>query len=114
MYSLAEINHTTAMKGQALKDIRVNRKRKHRLMLLLAVCWAVGASMAFHMWNSVASADATGVQYTVQPGDTVWQIASRYGRAGDPRTLMDDIILDNHLDAAGDVQPGQVLVIPPK
>lgn len=55
-----------------------------------------------------------GVDYviTVQPGDTLWQIAAVYGdERRDIRDVIYHIKRQNHLSTA-DIYPGQVLIIP--
>jgi nucleoid-associated protein YgaU len=47
----------------------------------------------------------------VQPGETVWSIASRYA-PGDPRPRVDAILRVNHLSTPL-VRPGQSLLVPP-
>jgi hypothetical protein len=50
--------------------------------------------------------------YVVRPGDTVWEIARRLtGDEGDPRPVVDWIIVLNHLSNA-EVLPGQELLVP--
>jgi LysM domain len=49
--------------------------------------------------------------YVVQPGDTVWSIAVGAAGGTDPREVVDAIAVRNGIDA-GDVVPGQALVIP--
>lgn len=90
------------------------RKARTRLLALFALCWAIGASFAFHFWVGEASAAASYVPYTVAPGDTVWSIASRITGGADPRPVMSQIIADNHLNAAGAVHAGEVLELPQK
>jgi LysM repeat protein len=51
-------------------------------------------------------------RYVVRRGDTVWSIAQRFSRGGDPRSLSDAISAANDVPA-GDIRPGQTLVIPP-
>ena len=47
-------------------------------------------------------------QHTVQPGDTVWDLAQRYG------TTVDDIAAANHLADPNLIHPNEQLVIPQK
>jgi nucleoid-associated protein YgaU len=49
--------------------------------------------------------------YVVRPGDTLWSIARRLEPGEDPRAVVDEIAEANRI-AAGDLVPGQVLVLP--
>jgi LysM domain len=50
--------------------------------------------------------------YVVQPGDTLWGIASSLaGPQADPRPLVDRLARSNHVDA-GIIHVGDVLVVP--
>jgi nucleoid-associated protein YgaU len=50
--------------------------------------------------------------YVVEPGDTLWAIATREaGPGADPRPVVDRLIAANHLGDA-DVSPGMVLRLP--
>ena len=83
-------------------------------MLALAVAMAVGiASFSFAPQAAPTTADpgraADGVMVVVQPGDTLWQIATDLTPGTDPRPLV--AALGELLDGSG-LQPGQELVIP--
>lgn len=54
---------------------------------------------------------AAGSTVVVQPGDTLWAIASRVAPKADPRVVVQQIIDRNGL-ASASVQAGQVLVLP--
>lgn len=54
---------------------------------------------------------AAGSTVVVQPGDTLWAIASRVAPKADPRVTVQQIIDRNGL-AGASVQAGQVLVLP--
>ncbi|MDQ0189325.1 LysM peptidoglycan-binding domain-containing protein [Alicyclobacillus cycloheptanicus] len=113
MYTLAQFQHGKRRLLQQESAQRQARRGKRRLMVLLALCWAIGASLAVHMWNGVASADSTsGSKYVVAPGDTLWSIATKYDAGQDPRSVMDEIMTLNHLSPSGAIQPGEVLVLP--
>jgi LysM repeat protein len=49
--------------------------------------------------------------YVVQPGDTVWRIASGLAERGDPRPIVDLIVRQNGLRDAV-IVPGQRLSLP--
>ncbi len=49
------------------------------------------------------------VVITVQPGDTLWDIARSFDPDGDPRALVDEL---GHLVQSSTLQPGQQIVIP--
>ncbi len=64
--------------------------------------------------RSAAAAPAgpmTGSTVVVQPGDTLWAIASRVAPKADPRVTVQEIIDRNGLVGAS-VRAGQVLVLP--
>ncbi|MGC8627542.1 MAG: LysM peptidoglycan-binding domain-containing protein [Acidimicrobiales bacterium] len=53
--------------------------------------------------------DGCGQLYVVRPGDTIWSVALRYDRGGDPRPLVDQ--LEGEV-GGGALQPGEELVVP--
>jgi LysM repeat protein len=57
-----------------------------------------------------SSGAGPSVSYTVQPGDTLWSIAST-GSAGDPRPQVAAIREVNDL-ATDTIRPGDVLLLP--
>jgi nucleoid-associated protein YgaU len=76
-----------------------------RVILLLAVAALVVAVAARQ--SSGAGHQQT---YLVQPGDTLWSIATAH-YAGDPREGVWEIEKRNHLPGAT-IEPGQQLVLP--
>lgn len=69
--------------------------------------------LAVTMWATFAhSSDASGPErhYRVQPGDTLWTIATEHF-AGDPREGVYELQERNRLDGAT-IVPGQTLVLP--
>ena len=77
-----------------------------RIALIVLVVTFLGWSVATRSVESAGQAQT----YVVQPGDTLWSIASgRY--AGDPREGVFELQQRNHL-LGTTISPGQKLVLP--
>lgn len=80
------------------------------IMLLLALplggCWTRETPAPAVTYAQLQGAGSTGA-HTVAAGDTVWNIAERYG------LVMRDIIVVNRLSAPYTLTPGQRLKLPP-
>lgn len=73
-------------------------------ILALFMCTQIG-------WNYQPSQEFVSV--TVEPGQTVWQLASvAAGDDTDVRQAMDSILKENGLTGTSDIRPGQVLRLP--
>jgi hypothetical protein len=78
-------------------------------LCLLSLAAASGAQAASH---GAARAGYRGMrQVVVDPGQTLWSIASAAEPAADPRAVIQQIIEANSL-AGGTIQAGQVLWVP--
>ncbi len=77
------------------------------LVFALAMGPAGGRSAAV----TPTAGGAAGSTVTVQPGDTLWAIASRVAPKADPRVVVQKIIDRNGI-AAASIQAGQVLALP--
>jgi LysM repeat protein len=75
-----------------------------RILLVAAALLLLTAKGAY------GSGPDASVQVMVNPGDTVWSIASAH-YAGDPRPHVDAILARNHLRSPV-LWPGQVLTLP--
>ena len=74
----------------------------------------VGGGRSMGIQRSVTpppTPNPTPQTYRVQKGDSLWSIAERLAPTEDPRPMVDAIARANGL-AAGDLVPGQSLVIP--
>lgn len=90
--------------------------RRGRLTVLLAALAAV-IVLAVAFGPSVTASGERGdvpatTVVTVQPGQTLWQIAGEANPGGDPRATVDDIIRMNSLSGAGTLQMGRELAVP--
>ncbi|SNR54753.1 LysM peptidoglycan-binding domain-containing protein [Blastococcus mobilis] len=88
-------------------------RRARRLVgvLLLATGVALGSWLEPFVGGDGDLRLAGGSSVVVQPGDTLWSIASALPGDGDVRALIDEIQELNGLSGA-DVRPGQVLLLP--
>lgn len=99
--------------ASAPADVRLT-SRGRLVLLMVAVCFVLLASVAIA--SSVLAASGSGerlrvVPVTVQPGQTLWDIARSSGARGDLRDAVYDIEQLNHLRGA-DLQIGQRLDVP--
>lgn len=73
-------------------------------ILALFMCTQIG-------WSYQPSQEFVSV--AVEPGQTVWQLASvAAGDDTDVRQVMDSILKENGLTGTSDIHPGQVLRLP--
>lgn len=89
------------------------RRRRVAGATLLSVTLALGVPAAAHALRGapVQVRPVAVHRYVVQPGDTLWSIATRLQTGRDPRQVVDAVARRNGLQDASLV-PGQVLVLP--
>lgn len=89
-----------------------------RAQILLAAAMLLGAAGAtgVGLWRVVfpaAPAPVLTVTRTVQPGDSLWALARRFGDPGrDIRDRVDALARANGLSSTASLLPGQKLVVP--
>jgi hypothetical protein len=108
--------------GTGMRPVPV-RPQQARLRLTrrarrLAVVMALACGVAVGSWlGPLVAGDGGGLRLAgessvvVQPGDTLWSIASGLQAEGDVRTLVDEIQALNGLRGA-ELVPGQTLLLP--
>lgn len=88
------------------------RGRRALGVLLLLVTVGMAAGGAAVLRSGAEDLELMGTSsVVVEPGDTLWSIASRVAGERDVREVIDGIWLLNGLDSAA-IQPGQVLGLP--
>lgn len=75
------------------------------LLLLSGVSGALGADPLTHS----ESPGAPSARYVVQPGDTVWSIATELADGGDVRPVVDAIL---EMRGSAPLQPGETILLP--
>lgn len=96
--------------------LRITRRGRAVLgaLVTLLVIGVLAVVAMFGGSQAVASAEAGGAEFgyvVVQPGDSLWQVASSIDPNTDPRDLVAEIVRLNQLDGSG-VQAGQPIAIP--
>ncbi len=102
--------------------LRITRRGRAVLTLVIAIPLAIGGAAAG--FGAVGAAAGTpgsteqggtaGFRYvTVQPGESLWQLARSVAPTADPRDVVADIQNLNDM-GSGDIQPGQRIAIPAK
>ena len=93
------------------QDVLMNRTRVRRRRLgavtLVVLAVAFGAPAAASAFGG-ADPSASEQRYVVQPGDTLWQVATRLAPQDDPRGVVTRLIETNRLEGAT-IVPGQVI-----
>ncbi len=95
--------------------LRITRRGRVVLGLLIAVPLAVGALFAgFGAMGATATQTSSTDHFSyvsVQPGESLWQLAETVAPNADPRDVVADIVKLNDL-GSGEIQPGQRIAIP--
>jgi nucleoid-associated protein YgaU len=90
--------------------------RGRAVLLVLVAIPVIAIALAFGLSAGGATATGSSVPLstvTVQPGQTLWQLATKVAPQSDPRDVINDIMSVNRL-ATATIQPGEKLEIPAK
>lgn len=104
----------TALHYPSLPRLGLNRRsRLAQFLVVLSLMVVLGAGFAMKAGagDSVNHSSTSYITVVVAPGESLWSIATDAAGSGDPRALVDEIILANSLTTP-DVAPGQVLRVP--
>jgi hypothetical protein len=111
--AIADTQHTAA--PAARTRLRLTRRGRvvFTTLAALPVLFCVGIAM-LNGGQASAGDRAAEVHFdtvTVQPGETLWQLAEQTAPESDPRDFVQDVVSLNALDGSG-VQAGQEIAIP--
>lgn len=90
--------------------------RRGRLAVLVAALLTLAVLVVALGSSTTATGDAGATMatrsVTVEPGDTLWKVASQANPNGDIRQTVDDIMQLNSLPSAGGLQMGSEIAVP--
>jgi hypothetical protein len=113
--AIADMQHTAA--PTARTRLRLTRRGRAVLTTLAAVPVLLGVGFAVLNGGQASAGDhQASVRFetvTVQPGETLWQLAEETAPNTDPRDFVQDVVALNALDGSA-IQAGQELAIPAK
>nr|DAH24406.1 MAG TPA: LysM domain [Caudoviricetes sp.] len=90
-----------------MKKIRLGTRHMAAALLFIGVTAAAGALV-----NGSSDPARIPYKYTMEPGDTIYQVASRIATPRDNiNELTWQILEDNGIEDPGTVQPGKVITI---
>jgi LysM repeat protein len=104
---------TAAQIGPAPRHIRLTRRGRLALLVAAVFCmllgFLLGDTLSFTAGTVSPGPASHGI--VVQPGQTLWGIATQVAPHADPRATVQKIIVLNHLPSTG-LQAGQELSLP--
>jgi len=98
--------------------VRLTRRGRVLRSVVVGLVLVAAVLVAAVAWGPSVVATAGGGEpvpvrtVTVQPGQTLWDIAADSGLGGDPRDVVSRIQELNALSDAGDLQVGESLAVP--
>lgn len=103
----------SATKSLTAGHIRLTRRGRLALLVAAVVCMLVGFSLGTTLSFTAGSISPPAASHSivVQPGQTLWGIATQVAPHADPRATVQQIIVLNHLSSTG-VQAGETLAVP--
>ncbi|TCL72535.1 MULTISPECIES: LysM peptidoglycan-binding domain-containing protein [unclassified Curtobacterium] len=116
--AIADIQRTAATAVR----VRLRLTRRGRIVFTTLAALPLLIVVAFFVLNGGqasagdAAAGGTRTQFdtvTIQPGETLWQLAEDTAPNADPRDFVQDVISLNALDGSG-LQAGEQIAIPTK
>jgi len=103
----------SAAKSLTAGHIRLTRRGRLALLVAAVLCMLLGFSLgnALSFTAGSISPPAASHSIVVQPGQTLWGLATQVAPHADPRATVQQIIVLNHLASTG-LQAGETLSVP--
>jgi LysM repeat protein len=103
----------SATKSLTAGHIRLTRRGRLVLLGAAVLCMLLGFSLGTTLSSTAGSISPPAASHSivVQPGQTLWGIATQVAPNVDPRATVQQIIVLNHLPSTG-VQAGETLAVP--
>jgi hypothetical protein len=99
--------------GSPARPVRLTRRgRLVLLILVIAVAFTAFTLLGSPAASTSAVHHAPARTVVVEPGETLWDIASTLEPGQDPRELIAEIVELNSLSDAGSIRVGQPLYVP--
>ncbi len=113
-YNRAEV--TAGVASEASSKLRLTRRGRivfgALATMVIAALFALIA--VFGATHAAASSESSAAEFSyvvVQPGDSLWSVASALDPSSDPRDVVAEIVRLNQLEGSG-VQAGQPIAVP--
>jgi len=105
--------HTPEHIRRAPGHVRLTRRGRLALLGAAVLCMLLGFSLGDTLSFTAGSISPAAASHTVvvQPGQTLWGIATQVAPHADPRATIQQIIDLNHLPSTG-LQAGETLAVP--
>lgn len=105
------------LSGVETRTVLTARGRRVVALAVVALAVMLAYALSGLLSAAVAASDAPlaapALTYVlVEPGDTLWSVASKLDPQGDPRALVDRIATLNALSSDAQLQVGQTLAVP--
>jgi LysM repeat protein len=108
-----KVGMRTAKKTLTAGHIRLTRRGRLALLVAVVLCMLVGFLLGDVLSSTAGSMSPPAASHSivVQPGQTLWGIATQVAPHADPRATVQQIIVLNHLPSTG-LEVGETLAVP--
>lgn len=113
--AIADIQRTSAPAVRT--RLRLTRRGRFVITTLAAIPLLIVVALAVLNGGQASAGNTSGTTHfdtvTIQPGETLWQLAEETAPNSDPRDFVQDVVSLNALDSSA-LQAGEQIAIPTK